>query len=242
MRGEYRLSEDGLVEGDGPPPHAWGILLQPMKSGMKLRSTPTCVGNTAGAGAGRGGLSVHPHMRGEYGRPGRQMATGQGPPPHAWGIRPQGVDIDHRCRSTPTCVGNTSAGWHISRGPSVHPHMRGEYVSTSTRSSRACGPPPHAWGIRGGRVRVVSHGIRADGPPPHAWGILNGGVLHPVGARSTPTCVGNTRRWEDELALSPVHPHMRGEYIGEAVLPMLDSGPPPHAWGIRYGLQPCKRG
>ena len=113
-------------------------------------------------------FSVHPHMRGEYLLVSHSARMARGSPPHAWGI----LKVHNRCisayRFTPTCVGNTPIRAVYRYGKPVHPHMRGEYVLVGARLRLKCGSPPHAWGIL---LHVP-------------WWV--------VGARFTPTCVGNT--------------------------------------------------
>ncbi len=50
----------------------------------------------------------------------------------------------------------------------------------------------------------------------------------------TPTCVGNTHRFEPGRRLSSVHPHLRGEYSSFSQLGESCPGSPPPAWGIRW--------
>src|SRR5437868_1358274 len=107
-------------------------------------------------------------MRGDN-SPLRSIVCGMlGPPPHAWGQplaprAPAGLR-----RSTPTCVGTTTATPAPTSISTVHPHMRGDNG-------------------------LLPGGMRLDlGPPPHAWGqhCVGAGFQRP--ARSTPTCVGTT--------------------------------------------------
>ena len=114
----------------GPPPRTWGIHPPSQGGGEVQRSTPTCVGNTnigAACPVGPSGppprtwgiprigtlampsFSVHPHVRGEYEPAHRIHGQGGGPPPRAWGILCYRTYAFRRFRSTPTCVGNTSA-------------------------------------------------------------------------------------------------------------------------------------
>ena len=63
--------------------------------------------------------------------------------------------------------------------------------------------------------------MRRAGSSPRAWGILTD-VGHLEGAvRFIPTCVGNTLWQKLERAAWPVHPHVRGEYVGFMVSPFL---------------------
>ena len=133
--------------------------------------------------------TVHPHVRGVYGRPRR---AGQG-----------------KNRSIPTCVGFTSTmnspltylvgpsprawGLRPNRRPErrshpVHPHVRGVYMFYPTPTTGAGGPSPRAWGLR-----------MSD-------------LAHPQTIRSIPTCVGFTPNKVLLYRLGAVHPHVRGVY------------------------------
>ncbi len=57
-------------------------------------------------------------------------------------------------------------------------------------------------------------------------------LLHLACERFTPTCVGNTSDKWAKCSRRAVHPHMRGEYATILTVRGLDSGSPPHAWGI----------
>ena len=190
MRGEYSSQSQKSGTYCGSPLHAWGIQ-RTYGLSVRMGFTPTCVGNTETRSV--------PEDR------------NYGSPPHAWGIRPD-EDKPHR---------NTS----------VHPHMRGEYITIGSNGSPHLGSPPHAWGIR---ISCLTAAGIFCGSPPHAWGI----TLSPArrrGARRfaptcvgntrldstpsvrqgrfTPTCVGNTRYPVEQVPMTAVHPHMRGEYV-----------------------------
>src|SRR5690348_16370785 len=92
--------------------------------------------------------TVHPHTRGEYGGLVCVSCRACGSPPHAWGIPRPSLRELARLRFTPTRVGNTTRPSARVRMRSVHPHTRGEYVSSPSQDRFACGSPPHAWGIR----------------------------------------------------------------------------------------------
>ena len=171
-------------------------------------------------------------MRGEYDDILAGVITDAGSPPHAWGILYYPRMSSQLRRFTPTCVGNMSASTNRTNTPTVHPHMRGEYLSLARKAAAPSGSPPHAWGI-----------LHYDG-------------LSLTVSRFTPTCVGNTLPVRATLPHIPVHPHMRGEYV-PAFHPALrprrftptcvgntadgngafirHCGSPPHAWGIRAG-------
>ena len=150
--------------------------------------TPTCVGNTTCSPCSGTTTAVHPHMRGEYTCPASCSTGKAGSSPHAWGIRTDKLVPYSAARFIPTCVGNTWWKTTPSRGRTVHPHMRGEYLLYARLAHDTGGSSPHAWGIRRGATAVQRH------------------------SRFIPTCVGNTGcggcRWQR----NSVHPHMRGEY------------------------------
>ena len=71
---------------------------------------------------------------------------------------------------------------------SVHPHVRGEYLTRR--------------GISGTK----------DGSSPRAWGILLMLLVRSCLTRFIPTCVGNTILVRIVMITRTVHPHVRGEY------------------------------
>ena len=147
-------------------------------------------------------------MRGEYEILSYHVGDPVGSSPHAWGIL---ILISHhqsRERIIPTCVGNTCASDWKREGSTDHPHMRGEYAG------------------------LVVHQILGHGSSPHAWGIhVNGhGLL--IVLRIIPTCVGNTQKPTSYATRSADHPHIRGEYIRNAMLKLQGIGSSPHTWGI----------
>src|SRR5437879_2323367 len=127
----------------------------------------------------------------------------RGPPPRAWGQRPDDGRRPARPRSTPTCVGTTSRRTSTRRSRPVHPHVRGD------------NPPGRAGGPA------------APGPPPRAWGQPAGDAGRPAPARSTPTCVGTTESSPAPWRSSPVHPHVRGDNLSGVEVEHEPLGPPP---------------
>ena len=97
-----------------------------------LRFIPTCVGNTTSMVPETPIRPVHPHVRGEYivGQKFKQCFHGSSP--RAWGILRRAVDGALQTRFIPTCVGNTWPGPCCDPLDSVHPHVRGEYLSEAT--------------------------------------------------------------------------------------------------------------
>ncbi len=86
LRGEYVVSPWRTRDWVGSPPPAWGILTEPQREEALSRFTPTCVGNTPISSTGRRGVSVHPHLRGEYFCGSLHAVILPGSPPPAWGI------------------------------------------------------------------------------------------------------------------------------------------------------------
>src|SRR5947209_7828654 len=91
-------------------------------------------------------------------------------------------------RFTPTHVGNTAPPDPVCQGDPVHPHARGEHA------------------------RVVWQLVRDLGSPPRTWGTLARRLAKAVGARFTPTHVGNTIWSAPPSSPATVHPHARGEH------------------------------
>ena len=208
MRGEYVIVQTFRPVQKGSPPLAWGILNFKIGIAVKVRITPTCVGNTRREACKELVARDHPHLRGEYKQGFDLMITREGSPPLAWGIQDRFGAASVVTRITPTCVGNTKLADLYKIPTEDHPHLRGEYLSSTVVPKHGKGSPPLAWGIRS---------VKIDGK-----------TLH----RITPTCVGNTSRsivchvvWED-------HPHLRGEYTPKGRSSSGWAGSPPLAWGI----------
>ena len=273
MRGEYCSSVIGSHTATGSPPRAWGIH-QPASTGLHgLRFTPTCVGNTSAAALASRALAVHPHVRGEYCQWLKYRPGYHGSPPRAWGIPHVLVEVGLRVRFTPTCVGNTPNDLLLGLSLPVHPHVRGEYASRRASHGRRCGSPPRAWGIpplppelrqvfrftptcvgntshclqatplwpvhphvRGEYVGIADRLRRIAGSPPRAWGILFPSNSGMAVVRFTPTCVGNTEAGKLHRVGFAVHPHVRGEYTQRQALAAMADGSPPRAWGIHKRL------
>ena len=171
----------------GPPPRAWGHRGSAPPYLHLLRSTPTCVGTSRQAQPSTSTDGVHPHVRGDIClvRTGRRRCCG--PPPRAWGHPDRRPDRRLGGGSTPTCVGTSSAQTTSSATPAVHPHVRGDIS------------------------RVCQSGPIENGPPPRAWGHHDQVGEVEALLRSTPTCVGTSRRRSWRFHHS--------------------TGPPPRAWG-----------
>jgi len=223
-----------------------------MAEAHRVRSTPTCVGNTRFTSP-----ATFAHV---------------GPPPRAWGIRySQASRASLHAGPPPRAWGIPWRSLAGSAPKTVHPHVRGEYDAPHGSMTYFIRSTPTCVGNTLGEFAGVAH---VHGPPPRAWGIRLGRCGAWRGDRSTPTCVGNTsssdairlalmgpppRAWgipecRARSALhSAVHPHVRGEYLGglhlfarrgwstptcvgntiaHGVEPVKGFGPPPRAWGI----------
>ena len=150
------------------PPHAWGRQLFFACCCWRNRNTPTCVGKTRSRAAVYTGTGKHPHMRGEDPRvDGGKPYSGE-TPPHAWGRLLTQLRDHGKRRNTPTCVGKTRCISRVQPHRKKHPHMRGEDLMSTKRTSAA------------------------KETPPHAWGRPSGGMMIQLWIRNTPTCVGKT--------------------------------------------------
>ena len=119
-----------------------------------------------------------------------------------------------RLRFIPTHVGNTVKTTYVAKVRSVHPHTRGEHVSSYTHTRDTVGSSPHTWGTR----RLAYD--RFDG------------------ARFIPTHVGNTIPGDITVILTPVHPHTRGEHLLTFKTCITICGSSPHTWGTPTGAMP----
>ena len=115
----------------GSPPHTWGIHYLNTIIYLRIRFTPTYVGNTFVDTPAEESFPVHPHIRGEYDRLHGAVSKLNGSPPHTWGIHYLICNTCPLLRFTPTYVGNTQAGTPLFGGKMVHPHIRGEYMIIS---------------------------------------------------------------------------------------------------------------
>ena len=127
LRGEYTRSQRTTSLPLGSPPLAWGIPVRFTASARFKRITPTCVGNTWLAHGTECPIWDHPHLRGEYQFLSSSSCRKEGSPPLAWGIPWIQLQVVHKIRITPTCVGNTSSTNFCCLTVRDHPHLRGEY-------------------------------------------------------------------------------------------------------------------
>ena len=128
------------------PPRAWGrpwFALVPMQS---WRNTPTGVGKTGRHDAGSGGISKHPHGRGEDNCVEGWYTRDRETPPRAWGRPEQGKVSTVSGRNTPTGVGKTRGRSTSPPEGKKHPHGRGEDSIVEQLAPHEPETPPRAWG------------------------------------------------------------------------------------------------
>ena len=100
----------------------------------------------------------------------------------------------------------------------VHPHARGEHLSSIMRDTVTHGSSPRTWGtpdiskIETGRIRFI------------------------------PTHVGNTANTATSAPSSPVHPHARGEHRRRHGARHGPGGSSPRPWGTRLAMEGFDQG
>ena len=197
----------------GSPPRVWGILRCFAANVGLTRFTPTCVGNTPVMVVAIHPRSVHPHVCGEYSSFLRRKSLNDGSPPRVWGIHGRPACRRRSSRFTPTCVGNTRRFAHAGSWPVTdHPHVCGEYDGLALDARQASGSPPRVWGIR----QLTDMALLSQ--------------------RFTPTCVGNTQTPGTPSVITPVHPHVCGEYASVVSAMPRYYGSPPRVWGIHLSI------
>ena len=169
IRGAYRLLMAGCYISTGSSPHTWGIRLEEVKRICAIRFIPTYVGHTVES---ENYNSIVP-----------------GSSPHTWGILDGLHIVLPPVRFIPTYVGHTRTFSFLSSSYSVHPHIRGAYVTLSTTTKNIYGSSPHTWGIPD------------QGRFPGRF------------CRFIPTYVGHTNERNENANRSTVHPHIRGAYV-----------------------------
>ena len=203
--------------------------------------------------------AVHPHARGEHFGPTSPRYCANGSSPRAWGTLGFRETITGRTRFIPTRVGNTSAARPRSRASPVHPHARGEHISSRQTSAATRGSSPRAWGTRSPSTRATSRSrfiptrvgntaspaspVGDQAVHPHARGEhVVSAQRRAGGQRFIPTRVGNTCRAVPTPRWLSVHPHARGEHDDPAEQRGERVGSSPRAWGThdlrRPGAEP----
>ena len=144
-------------------------------------------------------------------------------------------------RFIPTYVGHTGFPLNGMKIYSVHPHIRGAYLSDQVDGVNINGSSPHTWGI----LIFVGVDVCCGAVHPHIRGAYCGPETFPVAPTgSSPHTWGIQipyRTWQNwEL----VHPHIRGAYYNCINGETGRYGSSPHTWGIRsgrWGMQNEKR-
>ena len=217
----------------GSSPHTWGIQRRIAESLAVARFIPTYVGHTLGF--------FHFYL------------LHSGSSPHTWGIRPAQMGGQCARGFIPTYVGHTDCRAIKGNHSSVHPHIRGAYITNSLIMMDDSGSSPHTWGIhsaviQGGQRNTVHPHIRGayvigpatnrpeHGSSPHTWGILRIAAPIRTPTRFIPTYVGHTwrrNRLRNGTRFIPT-------YVGHTLSPCWANRKPcgssPHTWGIRKGI------
>ena len=141
-----------------------------------------------------------------------RISSSTGSSPHARGTRARPGGVHGQVRFIPACAGNANARHAVRAGRTVHPRMRGERKIPLAPLCSSGGSSPHARGTP-----------RLDG-------------FFLMFHRFIPACAGNAFRRVPASGLTTVHPRMRGERIGGAILAAIVTGSSPHARGTRRPL------
>ena len=157
-RGERDVTPWSQSPDIGSSPRPWGTLVLGRDGVLVLRFIPTPVGNAASPQAPAPPGAVHPHARGERRVAPNIIQYDDGSSPRPWGTRAGLADWLGSGRFIPTPVGN--ALWQ--RPPSarlaVHPHARGERITSRAAVETLLGSSPRPWGTHGrGELALLGH-------------------------------------------------------------------------------------
>ena len=186
-RGEQVLPSTVLREIVGSSPRTWGTVQGQVGRDQEQRFIPTHVGNRLRCKSSQCGQ--------------------RGSSPRTWGTDHQTPGTACGRRFIPTHVGNSWSRSAPARPGTVHPHARGEQISSEIRSPSRSGSSPRTWGT--------------DSRQAQKWGI----------SRFNPTHVGNRATPGQRLHRGPVHPHARGEQIYTTSMQVASHGSSPRTWG-----------
>ena len=236
----------------GSSPHTWGIPKRHSRGGCRLRFIPTYVGHTHANNPAISRCTVHPHIREAYPGPLGAAVAGRGSSPHTWGIQLPGAHFVRRDRFIPTYVGHTVCIAPNQFFKSVHPHIRGAYITLASPKVPVTGSSPHTWGIPlpcmarrrtrrfiptyVGHTQNPNNGANQQAVHPHIRGAYSSGA-----GASGGVCGSSPHTWGILLWArcgfhwQPVHPHIRGAYWAADVKRCTPCGSSPHTWGIRIG-------
>ena len=140
----------------GSSPPMLGIPLSAPGGDLSKWFIPTYVGHTKEYLLIEWEFAVHPHIRGAYFLFVLKSRTTAGSSPHTWGIRRGLPDLRPADRFIPTYVGHTAKMKVKHSSSTVHPHIRGAYISLSWLASPPFGSSPHTWGIRSAGFYLVA--------------------------------------------------------------------------------------
>ena len=132
----------------GSSPHPRGTPLSPFCGHGRQRFIPTPAGNPVHVTPNCCNLTVHPHTRGEPRSPASHGCLSHGSSPHPrgthWRKGPAGLQL----RFIPTPAGNPGQEQSAPSKPTVHPHTRGEPITSAASQTTAHGSSPHPRGTR----------------------------------------------------------------------------------------------
>ena len=232
VRGDNQNGDVKLPRNSGSPPRAWGQRHAQNVRVKMTRFTPTCVGTTANIATKLDFEQVHPHVRGDNFGFNKFLPVGHGSPPRAWGQRSNKLCHHSHHRFTPTCVGTTCRPLSCAAESTVHPHVRGDNVSSPCQCGCCKGSPPRAWG----QLSSVPALIASSRFTPTCVGTTEQAAANCTHRpRFTPTCVGTTPPVVNLDDGGTVHPHVRGDNMPSPIYAPPGSGSPPRAWGQRPG-------
>ena len=187
-RGDWSLHSLPHCLYHGSPPRAWGLAQHKRRQPASRRFTPTGVGTGKDDDPDRNRWPVHPHGRGDWSEITVPPGAQRGSPPRAWGLAGSLHLCAHSTRFTPTGVGTGRQAIFIFTPLPVHPHGRGDWLTSSRYLRASDGSPPRAWGLDEVYEHVrcetrftptgVGTGVSrhrkipgAIGSPPRAWGL-----------------------------------------------------------------------
>ena len=210
IRGAYRRGRAAETYSIGSSPHTWGIPADELPGTVQALVHPHIRGAYGVAERVQPTQSVHPHIRGAYRFWASECSCRIGSSPHTWGIHRIEPECQLQDRFIPTYVGHSGGGVATVSYSSVHPHIRGAYLTTCTLA------------------------LSPSGSSPHTWGILLQFTPTQSSPRFIPTYVGHTKNCFTMQQTPPVHPHIRGAYSPHHGGQVTHHGSSPHTWGIQF--------
>ncbi len=129
VRGEHVLNAHRQLRQSGSSPRPRGTRSFGVDKPRVHRFIPASAGNTRSASATAPQSPVHPRVRGEHFRIGRDTVTGDGSSPRPRGTQATQAAWHDPVRFIPASAGNTNRRTIISSSESVHPRVRGEHLA-----------------------------------------------------------------------------------------------------------------